>query len=510
MKEDSSRRVIATGFGLMLLLLLIVTAIAVSNMASMEEQLEHIVNVHNLKTSLVSDMRNIARERSLALYHMALVQDPFEVDAQKMKMSSLAGRFLDARDQLFSLELSGAERRQLDEAFELALASTSVQRDAVSLMEAGKFAQANDLLMSRAIPAQNVLLEYYDFLLASEQKMSAQAADDAARTYRSSVIYMFVFGGALILLGAAISIYVLHKTALAERALRDLNAELEARVQARTEDLSKANHNLGATVQTLRETQEHLVQSEKMASLGNLVAGISHEVNTPIGISLTAASHLQAEARDLHRSFQDQTMKRSSLEAFLGHAEEACDILTQNLYRAANLIGSFKRVAVDQSSDAWHSINLHDYLDEVVTSLRPRFKNRDVVVHNDCDPAVTLYTNPGAIYQIFSNLILNSLVHAFEESGEGEIRIRVNSNSAGHLNVVYSDNGKGIPDEVIKQIFDPFFTTRRGSGGSGLGMHIVYSLVTGTLGGRITVESQPGCGSTFRVGLPLREEVIVA
>jgi PAS domain S-box-containing protein len=268
--------------------------------------------------------------------------------------------------------------------------------------------------------------------------------------------------------------------------------------------LIEANQNLSHTVATLREAQSQLVQSEKMASLGALVAGISHEINTPIGIGVTSATTLQDEFKRLGRAFGGGTLKRSELERFIAHGLNGCDILVTNLLRAAELIRSFKQVAVDQSSGEWRHLNLHDYIDEVVLSLKPRLKGSGVEVLNASRHDLAIRTHPGAIYQILSNLLLNALTHAYDPGQPGQIRIAARQDGDEVLLEV-ADDGKGIAAEIEGRIFDPFFTTRRGSGGSGLGLHIVYNLVAGTLGGTIELlRPASGTGTLFRIRFPLQ------
>jgi len=269
--------------------------------------------------------------------------------------------------------------------------------------------------------------------------------------------------------------------------------------------LIEANQNLSRTIATLRDTQSQLVQSEKMASLGALVAGISHEINTPIGIGVTSATTLQEEFKMLSRAFDGGTLKRSSLERFIAHGLNGCDILVNNLLRAAELIRSFKQVAVDQSSDEWRHLNLHDYIDEIILSLKPRFKGSAVQVFNVSNRHLTIRTHPGAIYQILSNLLLNALIHAFELRQPGTIRISAEQVGEA-IQLDLADDGKGISPEIEDRIFDPFFTTRRGAGGSGLGLHIVYNLVAGTLGGVIHLAKKEGPGTTFRIRFPLQPQ----
>lgn len=287
-----------------------------------------------------------------------------------------------------------------------------------------------------------------------------------------------------------------------ELKLLDLNETLEEKVRDRTHNLEVANHTLESTIQTLQITQNQLVDSEKMASLGNLVAGISHEINTPIGIGITSATHVQERIGDLAYWFENGELKKSQLEAFISQSTAAAKILVTNLKRASELIRSFKHVAVDQSSDEWRTINLKDYCDEIILSLHPKLKRRSITINNLVNPHIRIHTNPGAIYQILSNFILNSLNHGFEEQDDGLIEIEAMNNS-DETTVIYRDDGVGMPEESKKRIFEPFYTTKRGKGGSGLGMNIVYNLVKTQLKGDIDLDSNVGQGVEIRIALPV-------
>jgi PAS domain S-box-containing protein len=287
----------------------------------------------------------------------------------------------------------------------------------------------------------------------------------------------------------------------AEEAIRKLNAELEERVVLRTHELESANQNLAQTIRDLKQTQNHLVESEKMAALGGLVAGVAHEINTPLGIGVTAASHLDMKLQVYQNKYNKGELSKSDFEAFLKTTKESTDILQSNLKRASRLIRSFKQIAVDQSSERPRVFNLAEYVDEIINSLNPHFKSGDYLINNNTSPSLQINSYPGAISQIITNLILNSIIHGFEEIRKGEINIELTA--AGDLvKLNYSDNGAGIDEENLKKIFDPFFTTRRDHGGSGLGMNIIYNIVTQTLGGNIDVESKPGQGVHFSVIFP--------
>lgn len=279
----------------------------------------------------------------------------------------------------------------------------------------------------------------------------------------------------------------------AEEALRRLNEELELRVERRTSDLSKTNTELQEALDRLTLTQRQLLEAEKLASLGGLVAGIAHEINTPIGVGVTAASHLNEEARRMSRLLQAGDLKRSDLERFEHAVVEAAQIILRNLQRADQLVRSFKQVAVDQSTEDRRVVDVGVCIGEILTTLGPTLKKTPHSVTLDCPQPVICETAPGALYQIISNLVMNSLIHAFGPEKPGKIHIRVSRQESG-IAVDYSDDGVGMDEVTSARIFDPFYTTRRGSGGSGLGMHIVYNLVTQILGGTIMVSSAPGEG----------------
>ncbi|MAZ66895.1 MAG: hypothetical protein CMF25_07275 [Kangiellaceae bacterium] len=270
----------------------------------------------------------------------------------------------------------------------------------------------------------------------------------------------------------------------------------------RSEALQRANNELNKTMEILRVTQNELVESEKMASLGQLVAGVAHEINTPVGVGVTAASHLEAKTRDMLRLFESGQLKKSSLTEFLATCTESSKIILSNLDRASKLIKNFKQVAVDQSSEERRKFNLLDYLQDVLLSLRPKLKNTNVEVAIDGDRTVIMDNYPGALSQIVSNLVINSLVHAFEGIEAPKILMTVSMEQETII-FTYKDNGTGISEEARTKIFTPFYTTKRGEGGTGLGLHIVYNLVTQKLKGSIACASEVNNGVEFVLRLPL-------
>ena len=286
-----------------------------------------------------------------------------------------------------------------------------------------------------------------------------------------------------------------------EDELRRVNESLEHRVDVRTADLLDSNKELNRTLDQLKQTQRQLVASEKMASLGNLVAGVAHEINTPLGIGVTAASHLRSESERLLRNLEANRLSKADLQEFAGVAVESSDLVLKNLDRASKLVHSFKLVAVDQSSEERRLVPMRAYIEEVVFTLKPRLKRTQHQLRVTGSPDIVLQTYPGSVSQIFLNLITNSLTHAFGDHDEGTIEIEVTETPAAVV-IYYSDSGAGMAESVRDRIFEPFFTTKRGQGGSGLGMHIVYNVVTQLMRGDITCESSPGNGVRFTMTLP--------
>jgi signal transduction histidine kinase len=275
--------------------------------------------------------------------------------------------------------------------------------------------------------------------------------------------------------------------------LRELNETLEQRVSDRTEELQES-------LETLRRTQAQLVESEKMAALGKLVAGIAHEINTPIGVGVTAASHLETIVTELLENLNGIEPEESA--RILNRAAEASRIILRNLRRAADLIRNFKQVAVDQTSQQHREFEFGEYVRGVLISLRPKLKKTKHRVTVNCPEPINLKSDPGAISQIITNLIMNSLIHGFDGIEAGEIQIDIKKDKKSVL-FRYRDNGVGIKETELRQIFEPFFTTRRREGGSGLGLHVIYNLVTQGLGGTITCSSEEGKGVEFRIQIPL-------
>ncbi len=272
--------------------------------------------------------------------------------------------------------------------------------------------------------------------------------------------------------------------------ITDLNRCLEEKI-----------NELHGSLEDLKRTQDYLVQTEKMVSLGGLVAGVAHEINTPVGIGVTTASHLKDKTELIVNLYQEGVITHGALKDYLAIAKESTDIILSNMGRAAELINSFKQIAVDQSCDSLRAFKINEYIHEILISVSAKFKNTPYKIEVVCPHEFEINSFPGAISQILTNLLMNSLIHGFEGLDHGTIKIEV-TKKEDTVYLSYQDSGHGIAKENLAYIFDPFFTTKRGQGGSGLGLQIVYNLVTQTLRGKIMCQSEPDNGAIFELEFP--------
>lgn len=268
-------------------------------------------------------------------------------------------------------------------------------------------------------------------------------------------------------------------------------------------DLRESKEKAESALLELKTAQQNLIDAERLAALGSLVAGVAHEVNNPIGISLTVASSFTRRATTFEAELKGDTpLRRSQLDEFVRSTRDAAQQLVGNLQRAAELIQSFKQVAVDRSHAERRQFNLHEATDQIVASLKPVLKRAPIRLDIDVPESLVIDGYPGAYGQILTNLFLNAANHAFTDGRAGTITITARSRGNDDVEIIFADDGAGMTPDVQRQAFDPFFTTRRNEGGTGLGLHIVYNLVTQQLGGRMMLESRLGQGTTFRIIMP--------
>ncbi len=268
------------------------------------------------------------------------------------------------------------------------------------------------------------------------------------------------------------------------------------------EALIKGRLELENSLNELKQMQDQLIESEKMASLGELVAGVAHEINTPVGLSLTGVSHFQFMLEQLETRYKKDELEEHQFEKFMSDAKEIAKSIHYSLDRAAGLVKSFKQVAVDQSHEVMRCFNVHDYVNEVMLSLGNKIKHTSISVEIECDTTIEINNYPGSFSQIITNFISNTLIHAYQKGQKGTIKLLFEKQN-DQLCFIYSDDGKGQEKDIQAKMFNPFFTTNREQGGSGLGLNIVYNLVTQKMKGSIKVDSKPDFGTSFTIIIPI-------
>ena len=264
----------------------------------------------------------------------------------------------------------------------------------------------------------------------------------------------------------------------------------------------KYAESLQESLETLKNAQQQLVEAEKMSALGGLVAGVAHEVNTPLGISITAASIFKDKIKHLSKAIRENTLSKTQLDEFISDINEADEILIKNLDRAALLIKNFKKISIDQSSEDLRDFELNSYIQEVISTFRSELRTNNVNLNLELSPeSIKMHSYPGAVFQIIINLLQNSIVHAFQDITEKNITLKTELDGKYAL-ISCLDNGHGVHEEVSAKIFEPFVTTKRNKGGTGLGLNITYNLVTQHLGGSIKLDAQTKQGACFIIKIP--------
>lgn len=288
----------------------------------------------------------------------------------------------------------------------------------------------------------------------------------------------------------------------ARDALSSMNGQLELRVTERTMDLERANGKLSLVVEDLKRTQDDLVRTAELVGLGSLVAGVAHELNTPIGIALTVTTTLAEESRKLHTQYQDGVLKRSYVEKFLQDTEEMTALLERNIFTAADIVNRLKQLGGDQTTERPRRFDLADAIDDALKVMASQLRALPYSMRLELDPGIEMDSYPAAISQILSNLISNSIRHGFEGRDSGGMTIRAAAQDEHSVRLSFSDDGKGIPAGQIGRVFHPFFSTKFGQGGSGLGLYVAYNKAKKLLGGQLTVSSESSGGTCFVLSMP--------
>ena len=358
------------------------------------------------------------------------------------------------------------------------------------------------------ILAQRVLQNHVD---VAQRRWQLRYSALAGSRYSRDIIPPVLVGLGGLVISSLISALLLasHRGVILEQRLRAILDEKQANLvelEQQKKHVELAHGDLSSVLLTLKQAQANLITSEKLASLGSLVAGIAHELNTPIGNSLLTATALADMVADFEKQYAGGGIRRSALEAHLADTRLACGIMASSLGRAADLITSFKQVSVDQTSDQRRRFELSEVVRDTVATYAAQLRRANCRVDVDIAPRLTLDSYPGGLGQVLSNLINNALLHAFDGApldAPSRISISAADIDGSHVVLNFKDDGVGMSEKTLHQIFDPFFTTKLGQGGSGLGMNIVYNVVTGMLGGTISIESTPGQGTSITMMMPM-------
>jgi len=320
---------------------------------------------------------------------------------------------------------------------------------------------------------------------------------------------IFIVTGLLITLGLVIGWALINSIVLPllkmkkDIVLLTSSGELSKKlVVDGSDEISTLSQSFNAMMISLADAQQSIIQTEKLSSLGSLVAGVSHEINTPLGIAVTIGSSIKEQTEAFIPLLKTGKMKRSDLDVFEKNLNEELALLLPSLEKASALIHNFKQVAVDQTSEVRRRFKLADVVDETLATLHHKIKRTDITCEVDIDVEINIDSYPGALGQVITNLFNNTLTHGFGTLNQGNIKIIARQQNE-HVILIVSDNGKGIIGEHQDKIFDPFFTTKLGKGGSGLGLHIIFNIVTGLMGGDIKVTSEIQQYTTFTITLPL-------
>jgi signal transduction histidine kinase len=370
-------------------------------------------------------------------------------------------------------------------------------------------AEPDNMLFDSGVPGTRTLAKRVarGNIDVAQRQWLVQYSALAGSRYSRDVTPLILIGIAGVVISALIAALL-----VASRRSRTLAGQLRVTLEEQRASLAElaqqkshvelAHGDLSSVLVTLKQAQANLITSEKLASLGALVAGIAHELNTPIGNSLLTATALADMANEFEKKYADGGIKRSALEAHMADTRIACGIMASSLARAADLITSFKQVSVDQTSDMRRRFELGEVVRDTVATFAAQLRRANCCIDVDVSPMLVLDSYPGGLGQVLSNLINNALLHAFEARSAPKIVISAREIEQGQVLLNFSDDGVGMTPKTLHQVFDPFFTTKMGQGGSGLGMNIVYNVVTGMLGGSIGIASTPDNGTSVTIMMP--------
>jgi len=523
---------LALSYGAIILLLIATTFVGIGKLKELSATTDDALTDKYPKIILVNQMNADLGIIARAMRNALILNDQDQLRVQISDIKTASGRMANALFQL-SHEITDADGQELLRQIRIVNSAYSVnQDDFTELIAEHKMEEARNLLRVDLYGYQNAYFELLDKLNRNQGDLMELSSKEVARTYRTARNVMFALIGAAVLLSVGITFLIsrsllrqlggepdyaaaiareiaagnlLSRIYIAENdqsSLLFVMAGMRDRLIERDNALHDVNRDLANSIEALKKMQEDLISNEKLAALGALVAGISHELNTPIGNGITAASTLidltSVFARDAKSG-----MTRSSLNSYIDNVTEASEILLRNLTRAGDLVLSFKQVAADREASQGRRFILYDLVEEILLMLRPDIKKDPYVVTLDIPKDIVMESYPGPLSQVIINLLNNAMLHGFDGRESGTVSISAIQANADQVEISVADDGKGISPENLKRIYDPFFTTKLGAGSSGLGLHITYNIVTRILAGRIRVVSALNMGTTFIISLPM-------
>ncbi len=439
-------------------------------------------------------------QQSRPVYYHRVYWD-FKLPGVKGNYDHLNSQYVEgnaiAFEQLLAdLKLTKEEKQFLSAAKLESDSLTRLENLAFQYIAQGNASKGQEILYSSDYfsAKANIMANINEFHRALEQRTEIQLELWLKTVYLVAIVFVISI---VILLSL-----LLYKSYIRSRLDGSILDMLNEEVEKKTHELSHNNDMLKTAINDLKKAQNQLIESEKMSLLGGLVAGVAHEINTPVGVGITAISSQKEELKRLQELFQQGSMTKSDFQQFIDYLHSANEMVMSNLYRIVDLISVFKKLSIEQDLDEKIPIELHKYVDDIVDSIRSGFKHRNLAIVNNVDPELNFESYPGAIAQIVSNIIRNSDLHGVVSESQGKVEIDAVVES-GELLLTITDNGQGMPESVVKKIFDPFYTHHRKGHSTGLGMNIVYTLVTQKLSGQVTCISEEDKGTKVVVRFPV-------
>ncbi|MES2118027.1 MAG: ATP-binding protein [Pseudomonadota bacterium] len=523
---------LAFGYGFVIVLLIAMTLVGIARLGALSRTTDEALRDTYPNTLLVNEVIGELGAIARAMRNTLIMTEPDQVGTQLADIARAKRRVAALMNQLNGNVRDAPGRDILQEIEIIRSAYTFNQEEFIALLADGRQGEAKNLLLVDLDPYQSDYFHALGKLQQHESALMEQARRAIGSSYQRARVVLLALSGFAAALSVAITFGITrsllrqlggepdYATAIARQiaadqmdieiaiAPRDRASLLYAmkvmrdRLEERSFALQETNAELEQSLESLKMTQDDLVRSEKLAALGALVAGVAHELNTPIGNGLLAASALA----DHVRLFEHETaagLRKSALDAHLAEVHQAAEIMLRNLNRAVDLVASFKQVAVDRASSQGRQFLLDEVVTEIMLTLWPSLKNCGVAITHEIPSGIRMRSYPGAVGQVLTNLVNNAVIHGFDGVPGGCVAVRARPREGGWVELEVRDDGAGIAPEHLGRIYDPFFTTKLGKGGSGLGLNIVYNLVHGVLDGRIAVHSEVGKGTVFTVTLPL-------